>query len=210
MNVNRQVDEVQPFEQLLDGLSAHLRLEGVAVGFACLAEVLFGEKLLLLQLRRAWFAGIGDDVILEVDDLFPGWSASSCSSSVPSANGASPLKNQIWTTGAASSMWPMRLRRTRLCVTLTPQRSSDHALVLHAAILCRRAALPVRFGTEDAFAEKAVLFGAVGAVVDRFGLFHFAERPAADVVWAGEADANRAVVVDAIIIDVAGTSLPPP
>ena len=33
------------------------------------------------------------------------------------------LKNQMCTTGAASSMWPMRLRRTRLCVTLTWQRS---------------------------------------------------------------------------------------
>ena len=33
------------------------------------------------------------------------------------------LKNQMWTTGAASSMWPIRLRRTRLWVIFTPQRS---------------------------------------------------------------------------------------
>ena len=33
------------------------------------------------------------------------------------------LKNQMWTTGAANSMCPIRLRRTRLWVTLTPQRS---------------------------------------------------------------------------------------
>ncbi len=33
------------------------------------------------------------------------------------------LKNQMCTTGAARVMWPMRLRRTRECVTLTPQRS---------------------------------------------------------------------------------------
>ncbi len=44
------------------------------------------------------------------------------SSRVPSRLGIA-LKNQMCTTGAASSMWPMRLRRTRLCVTLTPQRS---------------------------------------------------------------------------------------
>ena len=44
------------------------------------------------------------------------------SSNAPSRLGIA-LKNQIWTTGAASSMCPMRLRRTRLCVTLTPQRS---------------------------------------------------------------------------------------
>ena len=34
-------------------------------------------------------------------------------SSVPKRLGIA-LKNQMWTTGAASSMWPMRLRRTRL------------------------------------------------------------------------------------------------
>ena len=44
------------------------------------------------------------------------------SRSVPSRLGMA-LKNQMWTTGAASSMWPIRLRRTRLCVTFTPQRS---------------------------------------------------------------------------------------
>ena len=33
------------------------------------------------------------------------------------------LKNQMCTTGAASSMCPIRLRRTRLWVTFTPQRS---------------------------------------------------------------------------------------
>ena len=44
------------------------------------------------------------------------------SSKLPSRLGMA-LKNQIWTTGAANSMWPMRLRRTREWVTLTPQRS---------------------------------------------------------------------------------------
>ena len=34
-----------------------------------------------------------------------------------------PLKYQMWDTGAASSMWPMRSRRTLLRVTSTPQRS---------------------------------------------------------------------------------------
>ena len=33
------------------------------------------------------------------------------------------LKNQMWLTGAASSMWPMRSRRTLEVVTSTPQRS---------------------------------------------------------------------------------------
>ena len=34
-----------------------------------------------------------------------------------------PLKYQMWLTGAASSMWPMRSRRTFARVTSTPQRS---------------------------------------------------------------------------------------
>ena len=50
------------------------------------------------------------------------------SSSVPSRLGIA-LKNQMWTTGAANSMCPMRLRRTRECVTLTPQRS--HTMPLY-------------------------------------------------------------------------------
>ena len=34
-----------------------------------------------------------------------------------------PLKNQMCETGEASSMWPMRSRRTRACVTSTPHLS---------------------------------------------------------------------------------------
>ena len=33
------------------------------------------------------------------------------------------LKNQMWDTGTASSICPMRSRRTLDCVTSTPQRS---------------------------------------------------------------------------------------
>ncbi|CDD41054.1 uncharacterized protein BN642_00448 [Collinsella sp. CAG:398] len=38
------------------------------------------------------------------------------------------LKNQMWLTGAASSMWPMRSRRTLEVVTSTPQRSQTMPL----------------------------------------------------------------------------------
>ena len=41
---------------------------------------------------------------------------------VPSRLGT-PLKYQMWVTGAASSMWPIRSRRTLARVTSTPQRS---------------------------------------------------------------------------------------
>ncbi len=49
------------------------------------------------------------------------------SNNVPSRLGIA-LKNQMWTTGAASSMWPILFLRTRLCVTLTPQRSQTMPL----------------------------------------------------------------------------------
>ena len=35
----------------------------------------------------------------------------------------SDLRNQMWATGAASSIWPMRSRRTRASVTSTPHFS---------------------------------------------------------------------------------------
>ena len=64
---------------------------------------------------------------------------------------------------------------------------ADHALVLHAAVLAA-GAFPVLLRAEDPLAEQAVLFRAVGAVVDRLRLLDLAERPAADVVRAGQAD----------------------
>ena len=35
----------------------------------------------------------------------------------------SDLRNQMWATGVARSMWPIRSRRTRAWITSTPQRS---------------------------------------------------------------------------------------
>src|SRR5205807_6750864 len=76
---------------------------------------------------------------------------------------------------------------------------ADHALVLHAAVLAA-GALPVLFRAEDAPAEQAVLLGAVGAVVDGLRLLDLAERPGADVVRAGQADADGPVVVDPVVV----------
>ncbi len=83
---------------------------------------------------------------------------------------------------------------------------ADHALVLHAAILAA-GALPVLFRAEDALAEQAVLFGAIGAIVDGFRLFDFAEGPRANVMRAGQADAHGPVVVDAVITGFADVAL---
>ena len=72
---------------------------------------------------------------------------------------------------------------------------ADDALELRALVLAA-GALVVPLGTEDPFAEQAVLLGAVGAVVDRLGLLDLAETPTPDVVGAREGD-SRTEVVDA-------------
>ena len=76
-------------------------------------------------------------------------------------------------TGTASSMWPMRSRRTRASVTSTPQRSQIDALVLDALVLSA-GAFPVPCRTENALAEQAALFRLEGAVVDRLRVLDFA------------------------------------
>src|SRR6185312_14777006 len=86
---------------------------------------------------------------------------------------------------------------------------ANHALVLHAAILAA-GALPVFLRPKDALAEQTVLLRTIGAIIDGLRLLDLAERPGADVVRAGQADAYRPVVVNAIVIDVAVTHGPPP
>src|SRR5262249_12175596 len=85
---------------------------------------------------------------------------------------------------------------------------AHHALVFHAPVLAA-GALPVLFRAEDALAEQTVLLGAVGAVVDGCGLLDLAERPRADVVRAREADPHAAIVIDAVVVDLAGAHVPP-
>ena len=195
----RELDEVQFHEQLADGLGAHVGVEGpFAVLLAGFAVLVFGEELLRLQGR---VAGAGDDVVLEVDDLFQ----------------ARGLHGQQGAQAAGHGLEEpdVHHRRGQLDVAhplaadaavgdLHAATVADHALVLHAAVLAA-GALPVLLGSEDPLAEQAVLLGAIGAVVDRFRLFHFAERPTADIVGAGQADLDRRIVVDPIVCRFADT-----
>ncbi len=197
-----QIDEVESFEQLLDGLGAHVGLEAVAVALAGLAEVLFGQQLSGLQRR---IADIGDDVILEVDDLLQAGRLHVQQRAQARRHGleepdVDDRRGQLDVAHALAADAAVR--------DLDAAAVADHALVLHAAVLAA-GALPVLLRPEDAFAEQAVLFGTVGAVVDRLRLLDFAERPGADVVRAGQADAHRPVVVDAVVVDVAVTHGPP-
>src|SRR5205085_2239069 len=75
---------------------------------------------------------------------------------------------------------------------------ADDALVLGALVLAART-FPIALRPEDALAEQAVFFGAVGAVVNGLGLLHLAEGPRTDVVRAGELNPDRAVIVNAIV-----------
>src|SRR3978361_950200 len=107
-------------------------------------------------------------------------------------------------TGAASSMWPMRSRRTLERAPRPAHRShavttnlgaghldaaalADDALEAHALVLAA-VALPVPGGTEDLLAEETVTLGLERAVVDRLRLLDLAVAPRADVVRSGQAD----------------------
>src|SRR5205823_6774841 len=165
-----------------------------------LAELLLGQELPLLQRR---LAGFDDDVVLEVDDLLQA--------------GRLHVQQRAQARRHRLEEPDVDDRRGQLDVAhalaadaavrhLDAAAVADHALVFHAAVLAA-GALPVLLGAEDALAEQAVLFGAVGAVVDRLGLLDLAERPGANVVWAREADAHRAVVVNAVVAAFAGGRL---
>jgi hypothetical protein len=86
----------------------------------------------------------------------------------------------MWVTGAAH---------------LDAAALADDALEADALVLAA-VALPVPGGTEDLLAEETVLLRTEGAVVDGLGLLHLTVRPLADVVAAGQTDAELVEEVD--------------
>jgi hypothetical protein len=79
-------------------------------------------------------------------------------------------------TGAASSIWPMRSRRTLAQRDFDAALLADDALVLHALVLAAQAFV-VLDRAKDAGAEQAVALRLEGPVVDGLRLFDLAERP---------------------------------
>src|SRR5690242_4510754 len=71
---------------------------------------------------------------------------------------------------------------------------ADDALEAHTLVLAA-VALPVLRRTEDALAEQAVLLGLKRAVVDRLRLGDLAVAPRADLLRAGETDADGVEIV---------------
>ena len=93
------------------------------------------------------------------------------------------MKYQMWDTGAASSMWPMRSRRT-LPGDLHAAAVADLALVADLLVLAA-VTLPVLGGAKDLFTEQAVLLRLQCAVVDGLRALDLAVGPGADLL--GEA-----------------------
>jgi hypothetical protein len=88
----------------------------------------------------------------------------------------------------------MRSRRTFVCVTSTPHFSMLEALVFAAKTLV------ILDWTEDLRAKKAITLGLERSVVDRFGLFHFAERPGLDHLRRCETDPDQIEILDYIVL----------
>ena len=99
----------------------------------------------------------------------------------------SDFRNQMCATGAASSIWPMRSRRTRAERHFDRALLADDALVLHALVLAAQA-LVVLDRPEDARAEQAVTLRLEGAVVDGFRLFDLAVGPRQNLLRARDRD----------------------
>ena len=98
--------QVDVGEQLLHRLGAHARLKVVLVLLPHVPVFLLREDLVLGQGGEA---GVGDNIAGEVEHLLQNPGADVQQQAHP---GGMPLKYQMWLTGAASSMWPMRSRRT--------------------------------------------------------------------------------------------------
>ena len=195
--LDRQLDEVHPRQQLLDGFGPHVGGERfLAVLALRLPEFLLRQHLAFAERR---ITGIGDGVVLEVDHLFQ-------RRGLHVEQRAQAARHRLEEPDVHDGRGELDvahpLAADPAVRDLDAATVADHALVLHPAVLAA-GAFPVLFRSEDALAEQAVAFRTVSAVVDRLGLFHLAERPTADVLRAGQSDFDGRVFVDAIVIGFA-------
>ena len=135
----------------------------------------FGQQLMLLQAGHGGVAGIQHDVAGKIQHLLqrPG---ADVQQACPCGTGNALEIPDMAIPGAASSMWPMRSRRTLALGDLHAALIADHALEAGALVLAA-VALPVLGGPEDALAEQAVALRLQGAIVDGFRLGNLAVRP---------------------------------
>ena len=155
--------------------------------FARLAELLFVEQLVLLQLG---LARIDDDVGLEVED--PLEIAQRDVEQVADA-ARQPLEEPHVADRRGQRDVAEALAADLGLRDFDAALVADHAAVLHALVLAAQA-LPVGDRPEDLRAEQAVALRLEGPVVDRLRLGHLAVRPRQDLVGRGQADPNRVEV----------------
>ena len=179
-----QLRQVHARKQLADGLRADAGREAVlAVLLDRLVVGLFRQQLLLLERRRA---GLGDDVVLEVEHALE-----VLERHVEQQADAGRQRLQEPDVGDGRGELDVahalaaHLGQRHLDAALL----ADQALVLHALVLAAQA-LVVLDRPEDARAEQAVALGLEGAVVDGLRLLDLAERPGTDIVRAGDRDAD--------------------
>ena len=156
------------------------------------AVLIFREHLLELE-----FGGtrIGDDVVLEVNDLL----------NVAGLHGEQVAK----TAWHGLEVPNVHDRRSEVDVThalashaavrdLDAAAVANDALVLGALVLAA-GALEVALWSKDPLTEQTVALGTVGSVVDGLWLLDFAKAPAADVVGTRKGDLHGADVVHAVV-----------
>ncbi|CAK0601279.1 Uncharacterised protein [Burkholderia pseudomallei] len=176
--------DVDRAQQLAHAFRAHLGAEFVAVFLDLVVVILFGHDLTRLQRRHA---RVDHHVCFEVQHALD----------VAQRH----VEHHAQTRRQRLQEPDVRDRRRELDVahSLTAHLRerhfdaallADHAAVLQALVLAAQA-LVVLDRAEDLRAEQTVALGLERAVVDRFRLLHFAERPRADLVRRGQTDLDR-------------------
>ena len=181
--LRRHALDVDALEQLLDRFRAHLRAELLAVVLARLAELIFVQQLVRLEVG---VARLDDDVGLEVEDALE--IAQRDVEQVADA-ARQPLEEpHVADRGGqrdvAEALAPdLGLRDFHAALV------ADDAAVLHPLVLAAQA-FPVGDRAEDLRAEEPVPLRLERAVVDRLRLRHLAVRPGEDLVRGRERDAD--------------------
>ena len=179
--VFRELLDLDPTQQLLDRLRAHLGGELALVLLAHLPVALFREELLLLQRR---VAGIDDDIGLEVEHPLEIAQRHVQQVSDPARQ---PLEEPHVGHGAGELDVREALTAHLRLGDLDAALVADHAPVLHALVLAAEA-LPVGDRAEDLRTEQTVPLRLEGAVVDRLRLQNLTVRPGTNLLRGGETD----------------------
>ena len=186
--------EVDLFEQQLDGLGAHACLEVVLIFFTHIVVFGFGKALVLCQIAAV--AGVGDDVLREVEHILE-----HLGRDVEHERDTRRNALEVPDVGDGSG----KLDVTHALASDLGTGDLDAAAVADLALetdpfIFAAVTLPVLGGSEDALAEQTLALGLECAVVDGFGLFDLTVGPRANLVGRSKSDfyGIKNIVVDHI------------